>query len=152
MEHKIKMDWTAHLTVAAIIESEQRFLLIEEKSDGIIVFNQPAGHWDEGETLIEAVARETLEESAWHFEPQAIVGIYQYTSPINKITYLRICYCGQHHSHEPDRALDTGILGTVWMTRDEVANLPNLRSPMVLRCIDDYLAGKRYPLSLITLT
>ncbi|HEC84477.1 MAG TPA: NUDIX hydrolase [Thioploca sp.] len=144
------MDWTPHLTVAAVIESEQRFLLIEEESDGLIVFNQPAGHWDEGETLIEAVARETLEEAAWHFEPQAIVGIYQYTSPENQITYLRICFCGRHHSHEPNRALDTGILRTVWLTRDSVANLSNVRSPMVLRCIDDYLAGIRYPLSLIT--
>ena len=82
------MDWIPHLTVAAVIESEQRFLLIEEDSDGLIVFNQPAGHWDEGETLVEAVIRETLEESAWHFEPQAITGIYQYTSPTNQITYL----------------------------------------------------------------
>jgi len=144
------MDWTPHVTVAAIIESEQGFLLIEENSDDATVFNQPAGHWDEGETLIDAVARETLEESAWHFEPQAIVGIYQYTSPTNQTTYLRVCYCGRHHSHMPNRALDTGILRTVWLTRDEVANLPNLRSPMVLRCIDDYLGGKHYPLSLIT--
>lgn len=144
------MDWTPHLTVAAIIESEQRFLLIEEKSYGLIVFNQPAGHWDEGETLVEAVARETLEESAWHFEPQALIGIYQHTFPRNRTTYLRICFCGQHHNYEPYRVLDTGILRTVWLTRDEIANLPNLRSPMVLRGIDDYLAGKRYPLSLFT--
>ncbi|RKZ85820.1 MAG: NUDIX hydrolase [Candidatus Parabeggiatoa sp. nov. 1] len=144
------MDWAPHLTVAAIIEYEQRFLLIEEQSDGLTVFNQPAGHWDKGETLIEAVARETLEESAWHFKAQAIVGIYQYTSPANQITYLRVCFCGQHHRHELDRTLDTGILRTVWLTRESVANLSNLRSPMVLRCIDDYLAGIRYPLSLIT--
>ncbi|MDM8560146.1 NUDIX hydrolase [Candidatus Parabeggiatoa sp. HSG14] len=144
------MDWTPHLTVAAIIEHEQRYLLVEEKSDGLIVFNQPAGHWDEGETLIEAAIRETLEEAAWHFEPQAMVGIYQYTSPVNQITYLRICFSGKHYSYEPDRTLDTDILRTVWLTRDEVANLNNLRSPMVLRCIDDYLAGIRYPLSLIT--
>ncbi len=144
------MDWTPHLTVAAIIEFEQRFLLIEEESDGTIVFNQPAGHWDEGETLVEAVARETLEEAAWHFKPQAIVGIYQYTSPVNQITYLRICFCGQHHSHEPNRTLDTGILRATWLTREAIASLSNLRSPMVLRCIDDYLAGIRYPLSLIT--
>jgi NADH pyrophosphatase NudC (nudix superfamily) len=145
------MDWIPHLTVAAVIESEQRFLLIEEDSDGLIVFNQPAGHWDEGETLIEAVIRETLEESAWHFEPQAITGIYQYTSPINQITYLRLCFCGRHYNYEPNRALDTGILRAIWLTREEVANLSNLRSPMVLRCIDDYLAGIRYPLSLITI-
>jgi 8-oxo-dGTP pyrophosphatase MutT (NUDIX family) len=144
------MDKIPHLTVAAVIESEQRFLLIEEESDGLIVFNQPAGHWDEGETLIEAVIRETLEEAAWHFEPQAITGIYQYTSPVNQITYLRVCFCGQHYSHEPNHTLDTGILRTVWLSRNDVANLSNLRSPMVLRCIDDHLSGIRYPLSLIT--
>jgi len=144
------MDWTPHLTVAAVIESEQRFLLIEEDSDGLIVFNQPAGHWDEGETLLEAVRRETLEESAWHFEPQSIVGIYQYTNPDNQITYLRISFCGKCHHHEPKRVLDSGILRTMWLTRNEVVSRSNLRSPMVLRCIDDYLAGVRYPLSLIT--
>ncbi len=144
------LDWTPHLTVAAVIESKQRFLLVEEKSDGLIVFNQPAGHWDEGETLIEAVIRETLEESAWHFQPEAIVGLYQYTSPLNNITYLRINFCGPALSHEPDQKLDTDILRTVWLTRNDIAQLENLRSPMVLRCIDDYLAGTRYPLSLIT--
>lgn len=144
------MNWIPHVTVAAVIESERRFLLIEEQSEGLIVFNQPAGHWDEGESLIEAAARETLEESAWHFEAQALVGIYQYTSPINNITYLRICFCGRHYHHEPDRILDTGILRAVWLTRDEIATIKNLRSPMVLRCIDDYLTGIRYPLSLIT--
>ena len=144
------MDWTPHITVAAVIESNQRFLLIEEQSEGLIVYNQPAGHWDENETLIQAAARETLEESAWHFEAQAITGIYTYTNPSSKTTYLRIAYTGKHHSHEPNRTLDTGILRTKWFTRDEIANLPNLRSPMVLRCVDDYLAGNRYPLSLVT--
>ena len=144
------MNWIPHLTVAAIIETEQRFLLIEEKADELIVFNQPAGHWDEGETLIEAVVRETLEESAWYFEPQGIVGIYQYTSPVNQITYLRINFWGKPIKHEPNRVLDTDILRTVWLTRTEVVNLPNLRSLMVLRCIDDYLAGICYPLSLLT--
>ncbi len=144
------INWTPHITVASVIEYKQRFLLVEEKSNGLCVINQPAGHWDEGETLLEAVARETLEESAWHFEPQAIVGLYYYTSPNNQLTYLRICYCGRHHSHEPERILDTGILHTLWLRRDEVATLSNSRSPMVLRCIDDYLAGNRYPVSLIT--
>jgi len=144
------MDWIPHITVAAVIESEQGFLLIEEESDGLVVFNQPAGHWDQGETLIEAVARETLEESAWHFKAEAIVGIYQYTSPVSQMTYLRIAFCGQHYAHEEQRALDTGILRTVWLDRQSIASLSNLRSPMVLRCIDDYVAGIRYPLSLIT--
>jgi len=143
------MDWTPHVTVAAVIESEQRFLLIEERSEGLIVINQPAGHWDPGESLVEAVIRETLEESAWHFIPQAVVGIYEYISPLNGITYLRICFCGQHHSHEAERALDDGIFRTLWLTRKEVAQSNQLRSPMVLRCIDDYLSGARYPLPLL---
>lgn len=143
------MDWTPHVTVAAVIESEQRFLLIEEHSDGLIVINQPAGHWDPGETLVEAVIRETLEESAWHFMPQAVVGLYEYTSPLNGITYLRICFCGQYYSHEAKRVLDDGIFRTLWLTREEVAQSNQLRSPMVLRCIDDYLSGARYPLPLL---
>jgi len=142
------MNWFPHVTVAAVIESTQRFLLVEEKSDGLIVFNQPAGHLDEGESLIEAVSRETLEESGWHFIPQAIVGIYQYTSSLNHNTYLRICFCGEHHTHK--QPLDTGILRTVWLTREEIVQKENLRSPLVLRCIDDYSQGIRYPLSLIT--
>lgn len=144
------MSWMPHVTVAAIIEVEQRFLLVEEESDGVVVFNQPAGHWDEGESLLEAVGRETREESAWHFEPQAIIGIYHYTSPLNQITYLRVNFCGRVLHHEADLALDQGILRTVWLTREEIAGLKNLRSPMVLRSVDDYLAGIRYPLSLIS--
>lgn len=143
------MDWTPHLTVAAVIESESGFLLVEENADGMTVFNQPAGHWDEGETLIDAVIRETLEETAWHFIPQAIVGIYTYTSDINKITYLRICFCGTATSQDTDRPLDTGVVRAVWLSRAELLH-QKLRSPMVLQCIDDYLSGKRYPLSLLT--
>lgn len=144
------MNWTPHLTVAAIIESEQHFLLVEEESDGLIVFNQPAGHLIEGETLFEAVVRETLEETGWHFVPQALVGFYYYTSPLTHITYLRITFCGRHYKHESNRPLDTGILRTVWLTHEEVTEKDNLRSPMVLRGIEDYLAGVRYPLTLLT--
>lgn len=143
------MDWTPHLTVAAVIESESGFLLVEENADGMMVFNQPAGHWDEGETLLEAVIRETLEETAWHFTPQAIVGIYTYTSDVNQITYLRICFCGTVTAHDPELSLDTGVARAVWLNRGELLN-QKLRSPMVLRCIDDYLSGIRYPLSLLT--
>jgi ADP-ribose pyrophosphatase YjhB (NUDIX family) len=144
------MNWIPHLTVAAIIEDQQGFLLIEEtSSNGVIVVNQPAGHWEPNETLIDAVIRETLEETAWHFKPEAIVGIYEYTSPINQNTYLRVCFSGKKLKKEVNRVLDVGIVRTVSLTRDEVAELPNLRSPMVLNCIDDYLSGVRYPLSLI---
>jgi len=99
--------------------------------------------------LIDAVIRETLEETAWHFKPEAIVGIYEYTSPLNQSTYLRVCFSGKKLEKEANRELDTGIIRTVSLTRNEVAELPNLRSPMVLNCIDDYLSGVRYPLSLI---
>lgn len=144
------MDWTPHVTVAAIICENQRFLLVEEQSEGKIVLNQPAGHWEQNETVLDATRREVLEETAWHFEPQAITGIYTHTGE-NQITYLRITFTGQHTQFEPHRALDTGILRTLWLTRDEIiAQAPNLRSPMVLRCIDDYLKQVRYPLSLIT--
>lgn len=143
------MESLPHITVAAIVESEQRFLLVEEESDGFIVINQPAGHLDIGETLIEAVIRETLEETAWHFIPEAIVGIYQYASPLNGITYVRIAFCGQAPSHEIDRPLDTGILRTLWLTRQEIAQQQQLRSPLVLQCVDDFLNGQRYPLSLL---
>ena len=145
------MEWIPHITVAAVIEKEQRFLLVEEESDGLIVFNQPAGHWDPGETLIEAAIRETLEETAWHFKPEAIVGLYAYTSPLNQITYLRLCFCGPVYDHQPQQSLDTGILRTVWLTREEVCQKNNLRSPMVLQAIEDYLNDKRYPLSLLTM-
>lgn len=143
------MEWIPHITVATVIETAGRFLLVEEESDGLVVFNQPAGHWDEGETIFEAATRETLEETGWHFVPEAIVGLYVYTSPLINITYLRICFCGKPGDYEPDRPLDKGILRAVWLTPEEVANKKNLRSPMVWRCIEDYLAGVRYPLSLI---
>lgn len=145
------MDWIPHVTVAAIIEENQRFLLVEEESEaGIAVFNQPAGHWDEGETLVHATIRETLEETAYHFQPENVIGVYHHTGANSRTTYLRICFSGKLCGHEPNRALDKGILRAVWMTRDEIAQNERLRSPMVLKCVDDYLDGHSYPLSLIT--
>lgn len=144
------MIWTPHVTVATVIEVEKRFLLVEEKSEGVIVFNQPAGHVDPGEDVLTAAIRETLEETAWQVTLESIIGLYQYTSLTSQITYLRICFCGHTVHHESQRPLDKGILQAVWLTRAEIARKNNLRSPMVLRCIDDYLAGQRYPLTLIT--
>ncbi|MDX1252809.1 MAG: NUDIX hydrolase [Gammaproteobacteria bacterium] len=141
--------WKPHVTVAAVIEREGRFLMVEEESEGRIVYNQPAGHLDEGEGLITAAIRETLEETAWRFEPSALVGLYRWRHPQGK-TYLRACFSGACHGHDPSRTLDTGILRAVWLTRDELlANPAHLRSPLVMRCVDDYLAGKRYPLEII---
>lgn len=145
------MIWTPHTTVAAIVEHEGTFLMVEEESDGKIVYNQPAGHLDEDENLIQAAIRETLEETAWHIRITGLIGLYQWRSLENGITYLRFCFAGECQQHEAQRALDEGILRAAWMSREElVAEQEKLRSPMVLRCIDDYLAGKRYPLGLIT--
>lgn len=143
--------WRPSVTVAAVIESEGRFLLVEEDADGERVFNQPAGHWDPGETLIEACAREALEESACRFEPRALVGIYRWHSALNGITYLRFGFCGEILGFDKGRELDRGIIRAVWLTPQEIrADQANHRSPLVLHCIEDYLEGRRYPLGLIT--
>ena len=139
-----------HVTVAAIIEENERFLLVEESIQGQVVYNQPAGHLEENETLLEAVSRETLEETAWHFEPDAISGIYQWTQPTSRQTFIRICFTGRQLQFEAHRPLDTGIIRTVWLDRQEIsAKHARLRSPLVLACINDYLDGQRYPLELI---
>lgn len=146
------MDWTPHLTVAAIAERDGRFLLVEEQVNGETVINQPAGHLDPDESLVQGCAREALEETAWEFMPEALVGIYQYQVPDSSHMYLRFGFCGRLIREYPDRELDDTILRTVWMTRDEIATLEEnrRRSPMVLQCVDDYLAGARHPLSLIS--
>lgn len=145
------MSWHPHATVAAIVEKEGKFLLVEEHSSGQIVLNQPAGHIEEDETFITAVCRETLEETAWHIDPKYLVGLYIYKSALNNTTYHRACFYAEAIRHESARQLDEGIIQAIWMSRDEIAaQQEKLRSPMVLRCIDDYLAGKQYPLNLIT--
>jgi 8-oxo-dGTP pyrophosphatase MutT (NUDIX family) len=144
------MVWKPHATVAAIIEREQKFLMVEEVIHGERVINQPAGHLDPDETLIDAAIRETREESAWQFVPEAITGIYLWKHPENAETYLRIAICGSGKDHDAKQPLDEGILQTLWISRDEIAGEAHrLRSPMVLNCIDDYLAGKRYPLDML---
>ena len=145
------MRWLAHVTVATIVEDQGRFLLVEEISaDKKQVFNQPAGHLEPDESLLEAAVRETLEETGWDVELTAVTGIYLYTAPSNGVTYQRVCFAARPLRHHPERALDDGILGARWMTRDELAAQPERwRSHLVLRCIDDYLEGERFPLSLI---
>lgn len=145
--------WKPSVTVAAIIEREGRFLLVEEETSDGIRFNQPAGHLDPNESLPQAVTRETLEEAAYDFTPTALVGMYmsRYLSSRTgkEVTYLRFAFCGELGAQH-DRPLDYGILRTVWMTREELlACQEKHRSPLVLRCVDDYLAGKRAPLSLL---
>ena len=145
------MVWKPNVTVAAILEQEGKFLLVEEQTERGILFNQPAGHWEPGETLAAAAAREVLEESAYEFEPQHLVGIYRWHAPASDTTYLRFAFTGTVLAHHPERALDDGIIRTTWMTPDEIrASRERHRSPLVVRCVEDYLAGKRYPLELIT--
>jgi len=142
--------WKPNTVVAAVLEQDGRFLLVEENDQGRLVYNQPAGHLDPGETLLDAVRRETLEESAWHIEPEGLVGVYLIEPLGLNRTYLRFCFHGRLLKHEPTRMLDKEIVRTVFMSRDELAaEAHKHRSPLVLRCIDDYLAGHRHPLSLI---
>lgn len=138
-----------HVTVAAIVPLRDRLLFVEERSDGLSVINQPAGHLDPGESLLDAVVRETLEESAWHVRPIALTGIYQLFRP--GIQFVRVCFLCEPLQHEAHRALDVDILGTHWLSRDELARSATpTRSSLVLRCVDDYLAGRRYPLDVLT--
>ena len=145
--------WKPSVTVAAVIERGGRFLLVEEETSDGVRFNQPAGHLDPNESLIDAVARETLEEAAHDFKPTALLGMYmsRYLSSRTgrEVTYLRFAFTGEL-GRVHDRPLDHGILRTVWMTRDEMLTcVEKHRSPLVLQCVDDYLAGKRAPLSII---
>ena len=145
------MIWKPHATVAAVIEQQGRFLMVEEDSEGSIVYNQPAGHLDPNESLIEAVIRETREETAWSFTPQALVGIYRWVQPETDRTYLRVAFAGNCDDHRPDLPLDDGIIRAVWMDREQlVAEKHKLRSPLVLKCIDDYLNGQLYPLDILS--
>ncbi len=144
------MIWKPHATVAAVIEHNGRFLMVEEESEGEIVYNQPAGHLDPDESLVQAAIRETREETAWGFEPRALVGIYRWVHEPTERTYLRVCFTGGCHDHRPEQALDEGIIQALWLSREELlARQDKLRSPLVMRCIDDYLAGRRYPLELL---
>ena len=148
--YNLRMIWKPNVVVAAMIERDGKFLLVEEHADGALVLNQPAGHLDEGETLIEAVIRETLEETAWHIEPQALLGIYRWPHPDKPITYLRFAFVAQALREEPGRKLDTGIERALWLTPQEIgAAHARHRSPQVQRCLNDYLAGTRYPLDLL---
>ena len=144
------MIWKPNVTVAAILEQDGKFLLVEEHTTQGMLFNQPAGHLEPGESLLAAVVRETLEESAYEFEPQHLIGIYRWHSPASDTTYLRFAFTGRILLHHPQQALDEGIVRASWMTQEEIhASQIRHRSPLVLRCVEDYLSGKRYPLELL---
>ncbi len=145
------MQWKPNTTVAAIIEVDGQFLLVEEETAEGIRLNQPAGHLEDGETLIEAVIRETKEETAYAFTPQHLLGIYHWRHPSKNITYVRYAFIGKAGVYDPAQKLDAGILRAVWMNADEIRTSTALhRSPQVLLCMEDYLAGKIYPLEVIT--
>lgn len=144
------MVWKPHVTVAAIIERDQCFLLVEEETPRGLQFNQPAGHFEKNEDLIAAVKREVYEETAWQFEPEHIISIQLWRRNPDYPTFLRVCFTGACHSHNPGQPLDAGIVATHWLTRDEIAQQrERLRSPLVLIGIDEYLSGQRHPLSLL---
>lgn len=142
--------WKPNVTVAAVVERDGRFLLVEEETEDGLRFNQPAGHLERGESLLAAVAREALEETAHVFRPSFLVGIYQWPRPTGEVTYLRFAFGGELGGFDLERPLDVGIVRTVWMTLEELkVTRPRHRSPLILQCCEDYLAGCRYPLELI---
>ncbi len=144
--------WKPSMTVAAIIERDGRFLLVEEHTPEGLRLNNPAGHLDPGESPAQGCARETLEETAHHFTPMAIVGIYlsRFQRPGEDITYVRFAFCGELGPFDDQRTLDTGIVRTLWMSAQEVRDsAARHRSPLVLKCMEDYLAGQRFPLALV---
>ncbi|MBE9608888.1 NUDIX hydrolase [Chitinilyticum piscinae] len=142
--------WKPNTTVAAIVERDGKFLFVEERILGELKLNQPAGHVEKNESIVAACVRETLEETAYAFTPTALVGIYQWTVPGTDLTYLRYAFTGELGAHHAERTLDDGIEAAVWLTRDElIARSAQHRSPLILACVDDYLAGKRYPLELL---
>jgi 8-oxo-dGTP pyrophosphatase MutT (NUDIX family) len=144
------MIWKPHVTVAAVIEQNQNFLLVEEETSQGLAFNQPAGHLEEGEDLISAVKREVLEETGWQFKPEYIVAIQLWRKHPNAPSFLRICFSGEGHSHNPDLELDEGIINIHWLNQKQIeARRTCLRSPLVLLTVNQYLNGERYPLSLL---
>jgi len=146
----VKEIWKPHVVVAAVAEQDGRFLLVEEMTDAGILFNQPAGHLEEHESLLDAVRREMLEETAHYFEPEYLLGVYHWRHPTKDRTYLRFAFTGVITGHDPTAPLDEGILRAVWMTPEEIReSRMRHRSPFVDQCVSDFLTGRRFPLDLI---
>ncbi|WP_210395181.1 NUDIX hydrolase [Motiliproteus sediminis] len=142
------MRWAPRSTVACVIEQNQRYLCVEEIASGLQVINQPAGHLEQHETLIEAARREVLEETGWEVEVTDLLGLYVYQAP-NGATYHRHCFIARPLEHHPEHPLDEGILRPLWLSYEELCLRSDLRSDMVLTCIEDYRAGRRFPLDYI---
>lgn len=144
------MGWNPDVTVAAIVIRDGRFLMVEERISGRLVLNQPAGHLEDGETLLEAAIREAREETAWRFTPQALVGTYLWRNPSNGRSFLRFAFCGEVDDHRPRQPLDQGIVRALWLTQaDLLAQTARLRSPLVMRCIEDFLTGTLHSLEAV---
>jgi 8-oxo-dGTP pyrophosphatase MutT (NUDIX family) len=141
------MGWNPEVTVAAVVSRDRQFLLVEEEIGGRLVLNQPAGHLESGETLLSAVVRETREETAWRFSPQALVGTYLWRSAGDGRSFLRFAFCGDVDDHQLHQPLDQGVVRAVWLSIDEIqVEKARLRSPLVMRCVNDYLLGQRQSL------
>lgn len=144
------MTWSSHITVACIVEHNHKLLFVEELSDGKAVLNQPAGHVEKGETLINAAIRETMEESACQVEIQSLLGVYTHFLEEQNLTYFRFCFIARLIEEHRDKSLDSDILQTHWLERAEASSLEHqFRSPLVKRCLDDYFLGQSFPLTLI---
>lgn len=145
------MMWKPNVTVAAVVEQGGKYLLVEEQTSNGILFNQPAGHLEPNESIIQGAIRETLEETGYTFVPQWVLGIYHWHSHADNTTYLRFAFTGSVVDHDPSRALDAGILRVGWFGVDEIREMTYChRSPLVMRCVADHLAGKRYSLEILT--
>ncbi|HEY6483620.1 MAG TPA: NUDIX hydrolase [Steroidobacteraceae bacterium] len=135
------------ITVAAVAEQDGRFLVVEERINRRLVFNQPAGHVERDESLLQAIIREVREETAWRFIPRALVGVYLWCNPASGQSTMRFAFAGSVDDHDAAQPLDRGIVGTHWLTRAQLlTRRPRLRSPLVLRCVEDYLQGHSQPL------
>jgi len=138
------------VTVAMIVERDGMFLLVEEETRAGLRLNQPAGHLEAGESLPEGAARETLEESGWQVTPTALVGVYRWIAPDNGATFVRFAFAGHADTYDAAQPLDTGIVRALWLDYDAVvARAADHRSPLVLQCLDDYRAGRRFPLDML---
>lgn len=148
--YSLPMALKPDVTVAALVMRKDRFLLVEERAARRVVLNQPAGHLEAGESLVEAAVREALEETAWQFTPEHLTGIYLWRNPVNGRSFLRFAFAGQVAAFDAARPLDRGILRTLWLTRDELAaEHKRHRSPLVMRCVEDFLTGQRFPLGVL---
>jgi 8-oxo-dGTP pyrophosphatase MutT (NUDIX family) len=142
--------WRPHVTVACVVSDGDRYLMVEEEVNGRLAYNQPAGHLDDHESLQHAAVRETLEETGWTVELTHLVGVHQWRSSEHGDVVVRFSFAARPLHHNPNQPLDTGIRRALWLTRRDIADLEQqLRSPMVLMSIDDWLAGQRLPLSIV---